>query len=149
MQKIVSNYIRSSLTGEKFTPSKENAKANLQPISCYQILELVELDFIGPLTSTKQGHKYILSVIYHYSKYAVAYATFQQNNNIVIDCLKNFSQFGIPERILTDQGRCFISQPFQDFLNLWGILKANCTSYHPETQGLVERFNGTIISILK
>ena len=150
MQKIVSNYIRSCLTCEKFKPSKENTKANLQPISSYQVLELVELDFIGPLTPTKQGHKYILSVIDHYSKYAVAYATFQQNTNTVIDCLKQyFSQFGIPERILTDQGRCFISQPFQDFLNLWGISKATSTSYHPQTQGLVERFNGTIISILK
>ena len=150
MQKIVSNYIQSCLTCEKFKPSKENTKANLQPISSHQVLELVELDFIGPLTPTKQGHKYILSVIDHYSKYAVAYATFQQNTKTVIDCLKQyFSQFGIPERILTDQGRCFISQPFQDFLNLWGIMKATSTSYHPETQGLVERFNGTIISILK
>ena len=150
MQKIVSNYIRSCLTCEKFKPSKENTKANLQSINSYQVLDLVELDFIGPLTPTKQGHKYILSVIDHYSKYAVAYATLQQNTNTVIDCLKQyFSQFGIPERILTDQGRCFISQPFQDFLNLWGIAKATSTSYHPETQGLVERFNGTIISILK
>ena len=141
---------RSCLTCEKFKPSKENTKANLQSINSYQVLDLVELDFIGPLTPTKQGHKYILSVIDHYSKYAVAYATLQQNTNTVIDCLKQyFSQFGIPERILTDQGRCFISQPFQDFLNLWGIAKATSTSYHPETQGLVERFNGTIISILK
>ena len=35
MQKIVSNYIRSCLTSEKFKPSKENAKTNLQPISIH------------------------------------------------------------------------------------------------------------------
>ena len=150
IQKIMSNYIRSCLTCEKFKPSKENTRANLQQIISHQVLELVELDFIGPLTPTKQGHKYILSIIDHFSKYAVAYATFQQNTNTVIDCLKQyFSLFGIPERILTDQGRCFISKPFSDFLSLWGVAKATSTSYHPETQGLVERFNGTIISILK
>ena len=78
-------------------------------MSSHQVLELVELDFIGPLTPTKQGHKYILSVVDHYLKYAVAYATFQQNIKTKIDCLKQyFSQFGILERILTDQRRRFI-----------------------------------------
>ena len=131
-------------------PSRENTRAKLKPIISHQVQDLLELDFIGPLTPTKQGHKYILSIIDHYSKYAVAYATFQKNTNMVIDCTKQyFSQFGIPQRILTDQGRCFISKPISYFLNLWGIAKATSTSYHPETQGLVERFNGTIISILK
>ena len=77
-QKVVSNYIRSCLTCERFMPSRENTRAKLKPIISHQVQDLLELDFIRPLTPTKQGHKYILSIIDHYSKYAVAYATFQK-----------------------------------------------------------------------
>ena len=150
MQRIISHSIRSCLTCEKFKPSKENTMARLQPINTQRVLELLEIDFVGPLTTTNQGHKYIVTVIDHFSKYAVAYATATQDTKAVIDCLKQyFSQFGIPDRILSDQGCAFISKPFLEFLNLWGIVKATSTSYHPETQGLIERFNGTIMQILK
>ena len=50
---------------------------------------------------------------------------------------------------MSDQGRSFLSKEFISFLKLWNITKSTSTSYHPQTQGLVERFNKTIIEILK
>ena len=150
LKKITADYICRCLTCEKFKPPKENTRAELQPIKTTAIFELLEIDFIGPLPETTNGNRYILSVVDHFSKYASAYATSRQDSKTVIDCLtKLFSEFGVPSKILSDQGRSFISKEFQDFLKLWNVKKATATSYHPQTSGLVERFNGTVIRILK
>ena len=150
LRKITADYICRCLTCEKFKPPKENTRAELQPIKTTAVFELLEIDFIGPLPETTNGNKYILSVVDHFSKYAAAYATSKQDSKTVIDCLtKLFSEFGVPSKILSDQGRSFVSKEFQDFLKLWNVKKATATSYHPQTSGLVERFNGTVIRILK
>ena len=150
LRKIVAHFICRCLVCEHFKPAKENTKAQLQPIESTQAWEVIEIDFIGPLTETANNNKYILSVVDHFSKYAVAYATPRQDSRTVVECLtKLFSQFGAPSRIISDQGRCFISKEFLDFCKLWNVRKSTATSYHPQTSGLVERFNGTIIRILK
>ena len=113
-------------------------------------MELIEIDFIGPLTTTKRGNKYILTIADHFSKFATAYSTERQDTETVISCLNNyFSKYGPVERILSDQGRSFLSKEFLSFLKLWNITKSTSTSYYPQTQGLVERLNKTIIEILK
>ena len=144
------DYICPCITSEKFKPPKENTRAELQPIKTTAVFELLELYFIGPLPETTNGNKYILSVVDNFSKYAAAYATSRQDSKTVIDCLtKLFSEFGVPSKIFSDQGRSFVSKEFQDFLKLWNVKKATATSYHSQTSGLVERFNGTVIRILK
>jgi hypothetical protein len=150
MRKIVADYICRCLDCEKFKPPAENTKALLQPIITHAPWEMIEIDFIGPLPETKNSNRYILSVIDHFSKFAVAYATPRQTATAVTDSLTRlFSEFGVPQKILTDNGRCFTSQVFMDFCILWGVNKRFSTSYHPATNGLVERFNGTLTRILK
>ena len=150
MRKIIAQYIKRCEQCEKYKPAKENTKANLQPIKSTRTMELIEIDFIGPLTTTKRGNKYILTIVDHFSKFAIAYSTERQDTETVISCLNNyFSKYGPVERILSDQGRSFFLKEFLSFLKLWNITKSTSTSYHPQTQGLVERFNKTIIEILK
>ena len=81
LRKIVANFICRCLTCEYFKPYKENTKAQLQPIESNKPWELIELDFIGPLTETGNNNKYILSVVDHFSKFAVTYATQKQDSS--------------------------------------------------------------------
>jgi transposase InsO family protein len=105
---------------------------------------------VGPLPTSGRQNRFILSIIDHFSKFAVAMPTQRQDTATVIDCMTKFcSQFGIPTRILSDQGRSLISREFLEWCKAWGIRKATSTSYHPQTQGLCERYNQTIIGILK
>ena len=61
-------------------------------------------------------------MIDHFSKYAVALATSRQDTQTVISCLtKFFTKFGPVERILTDNGRSFISKEFMEFAKTWSI----------------------------
>jgi hypothetical protein len=150
LKKIVADYICRCLDCERFKTAKENTKALLQTITSKQPWELIEIDFIGPVNESTSGKKYILSVVDHFSKYAVTYATSRQDSKTVIECLTNLvAQYGVPQRILSDQGRSFVSKDFQNFCVAWNIKKSTSTSYHPQTQGLVERFNSTIVQILK
>ncbi|OWZ02422.1 hypothetical protein PHMEG_00026022 [Phytophthora megakarya] len=59
------------------------------------------------------------------------------------------SRHGIPSRLLSDRGSNFISDLAKSFYETLGIKKLFGSAYHPKTQGLVERFNGTLIRMLK
>lgn len=60
-----------------------------------------------------------------------------------------FSRVGIPDEILTDQGTNFTSRLMQLFQKQLGISAIQTTPYHPQTDGLVERFNQTLKRMLQ
>lgn len=63
---------------------------------------------------------------------------------------KNFiCNFGIPHKILTDQGTDFCSSLFKDVAKLFKIQKLQTTAYHPQTNGALERSHATLADYLK
>ena len=65
---------------------------------------------------------------------------------IAQELMKIFARVGIPKEILTDQGSNFQSQELYRLLHI-GALRTS--PYHPQTDGLVERFNKTLKDMLK
>ena len=57
--------------------------------------------------------------------------------------------FGVPEALLSDRGTNLLSHLMQDVCKLLGIRKLNTTAYHPQCDGMVERFNRTLKTILR
>ena len=55
---------------------------------------------------------------------------------------------GIPEELLSDHGANFLSTLIQEVCQLLGVEKINTSGYHPQTDGLVEKFNSTLISMI-
>ena len=55
---------------------------------------------------------------------------------------------GVPSDLLSDRGANFLSHLMQELCHLMGIHKVNTTAYHPQTDGLVERFNRTLLDML-
>ena len=86
----------------------------------------------------------------HFTKYAQAYITPKQIA-IVVACplWENFLvHYGWPEKILTDQGKSFENNLFQELCKLAQVKKLCTSPYHPETNGQCEHFNATLISML-
>lgn len=111
---------------------------------------MVGVDLIGPLKLTRQGNKYILTIIDYYTKYAEAIALPNQEAETVVRALEQvFARHGMPSVLLTDQGRNFESHLFLSMCQLFGIEKKRTTAYHPQTDGLCERFNGVLKSLLR
>ena len=61
---------------------------------------------------------------------------------------KVISRHGVPTELLSDRGKAFLSKLMIDVYKLLGIRKANTTAYHPQTDGLVERFHRTLTDML-
>ena len=55
---------------------------------------------------------------------------------------------GVPEELLSDRGTNFLSDVILEMCSLLGIKKVNTSGYHPQTDGLVEKFNSTITNVL-
>ena len=70
-------------------------------------------------------------------------------NAVAEELLAFFSRVGVPEEILTDQGTNFTSQLLSEVYRLLDIKPIRTTPYHHQTDGLVERFNGTLKAMLK
>ena len=55
-----------------------------------------------------------------------------------------FSRVGIAKEVLTDQGSWFMSRVMRELLSLLQVKQLRTSVYHPQTDGLVERFNKTL-----
>ena len=58
------------------------------------------------------------------------------------------SRHGVPHQLLSDRGPSFLSCLMTEVCRLMGIKKVNTTAYHPQSDGLVERFNRTLLDML-
>lgn len=58
------------------------------------------------------------------------------------------TKLGVPEIIHSDQGRQYESRMFKDMCDLLGIQKTRTTAFHPKSDGMVERFNKTLATML-
>ena len=126
-------------------------KAPLQPIPPVGVpFSKIGIDIAGPLPRSDKGNRYILTIVDYATRYPEAFAIPSQTSEIVADALiELFSRMGIPNEIVSDQGTSFMSQLIQQLCTSLGIKKIKSTPYHPETNGLVERFNGSMKSMLR
>ncbi|CAF4895233.1 unnamed protein product [Pieris macdunnoughi] len=108
--------------------------------------ERIAVDIAGPFPLTEKGNKYIMVVMDYFTKWPEVFAIPNQEAVTVAEILVNdvFSRFGVPLEIHSDQGRNFESLLFQEVCRLMGIHKTRTTPYHPQSDGMVERFNQTL-----
>ena len=113
--------------------------------------EKCALDMVGPLPVTINGNKYILTFQDHLTKFSKAIPVENQEASTVAKAFvtKIVVEYGIPERILTDQGTNFTSEMFKNTCKLLKIEKIQTTAYHPESNGALERSHRTLAEYLR
>ncbi|EGT54255.1 hypothetical protein CAEBREN_31218 [Caenorhabditis brenneri] len=110
----------------------------------------IHMDVIGPFPETTDGNKYIIAAIDSFSRFAVAKATTDQKATTSLQFLiENIvSIHGIPNQVVTDQGRNFTSKMFQEVSKLLELDHIQTPSYHHESNGVIERLNRTLEEML-
>ena len=111
----------------------------------------VAVDIVGPIAPPSEaGHRYILTLVDYATRYPEAFPLKKITTEAVAEALLDiYSRVGIPEEVLTDQGTQFMSKCMQEVSRLLSIKGLTSTPYHPICNGLVERWNGTLKSMLK
>ncbi|KAI4905005.1 hypothetical protein NFI96_003630 [Prochilodus magdalenae] len=128
----------------------ERSHAPLQMLQSGAPMERVGVDVLGPFPETERGNKYVLVAMDYFTKWPEAYAVPDQSAVTTANCLVDhfFSRFGAPEELHSDQGRNFEAEVMQEVCARLGITKTRTTPLHPQSDGLVERFNRTLATQL-
>ena len=140
--------VTTAICRKKGPPQK--TRASLQQYVVGSPMERIALNVLGPLTLTEQGNKYILVVADYFSKWTEAFPMPDQESSTVADFLVKevISQFGVPLLNHSDQGKNFESALFSEICHMLGMKKTRTTPYLPQSDGMVERFNRTLLDQL-
>jgi transposase InsO family protein len=113
-----------------------------QAENCWQT---VSVDLIGPLTPSKNGHKYILSVVDVFSKFPLVFPLRNATAKPIIKLLENFVflTFNVPKVLMSDNGKQFVGKEFESFLRKYNVRHHTTPYYHPQANP-VERVNKVI-----
>ena len=125
-------------------------KAPLEVSHASRPLERIAMDIMGPLPETPRGNRYILVVGDYFTKWKEAYPLPDMEALSIAKVLVNefICWFGVPDSIHTDQGKNFEAKVIREICHLLGVTKTRTTPYHPQSDGLVERFNRTLLEML-
>lgn len=132
-------------------PNQVIPPAPLVPIPAIgEPFEHVIVDCVGPLPKTKSANEFLLTVMCVATRYPEAIPLRKITSKAVVKALvKFFSTFGLPKIIQTDQGTNFMSKLFTQTFSSLGIQHRVSSPYHPESQGVLERFHQTLKCMLK
>lgn len=122
----------------------------MESIKLESPMELWAMDVLGPLPMTARGNQYILVMSDHLPKWVEAVPMANQRADTTARAFVDevVTRHGIPEKLLTDQGRNFEADLMKEVLQLLGVSKLRTSTYHPQTDGQVERFNRTFERVL-
>ena len=125
-------------------------KAQLHTVPAGYPMQIVSVDIMGPLQATQDGCKYVLVAADHFTRWVEVYPIKNQEAQTVSRKLidEMFFRFSPPEQLHSDQGRQFESDLIAEICNMLGIKKTRTTPYHPQGNGMVERFNRTLLDML-
>ncbi|XP_058448351.1 uncharacterized protein K02A2.6-like [Malaya genurostris] len=126
--------------------AKTNSKTKLEswPLP-QQPWQRVHCDFAGPVDGI-----YYLIVVDAYSRWPEVIPTKRITTAATLTMFREiFSRHGMPETLITDNGTQFTSENFESYCTNNGILHLKTPPYHPQSNGLAERFVDTFKRTLR
>lgn len=112
--------------------------------------QVLSVDLIGPLPRSSSGLRFIFSVLDVFSKYCLFFPLRSSTASKVVQWLEDhvFLIYGVPDRLIADNGPQFRSKIFRDVLKRYGVKLCFTANYHPQANPVerVHRVLKTIIS---
>jgi len=145
MRKDITSWVSECVRCKKAKVTRHN-KAPIQsfPDSSGKFNE-VHVDLVGPLPTNKNC-KYLLTMIDRYTRWVEAIPLPDITTETIVDAflLHWVARYGPPRCLVSDRGAQFESRMWSEVMTQLGIHKHRTTSYHPCSNGLVERFHRTL-----
>jgi len=148
----VSRYCQSCDQCQRSVPKGRVTKVPMEQLPIIdEPFSRIAIDLIGPIQpASERGHRYILTAVDFSTRYPEAVALKGIETERVAEALVEiFSRVGLPKEILSDRGSQFTSDLMKEICRLLSIKQLITSPYHPQCNGLVEKFNGTLKMMLK
>ena len=150
LKESVHNWVRRcAKCGARKSPSKKY-RAALGTYNVGAPMDRVATDILGPFPVSDRGNRYVLLVCDQFTKWTEAYAIPDYKAHTVAAKLVDefFSRFGPSLELHSDQGSTYESVLFKEVCKLLDIHKTRTTPFHPSSNGMVERFNRTLLDMI-
>ena len=114
--------------------------------------EQVHMDLITGLPLSRNGHDTILTVVDQLTRVAIFIPTTKSISakgvaRLFFDHV--FWHYGMPSVIISDRDARFTSVFWQELMDLMGTNLRMSTAFHPQTDGMAERYNRTVEEMLR
>ena len=136
-------------TCQRVNPRMPKQRPELHPIPVTDVWNQIGIDIVGPLPETVRGNKYIITVTDYFSKWPEAGPLPDKSAVGVANFM--FSLFcchGWPKIVISDQGREFVNAVSRNLFEKTGVDHRISSAYHPQTNGLDEQTNQTLVKSL-
>ena len=153
MAEDVTNYVARCDKCNRNKAEVNLPKGLLQPIAVPdQVWHDITMDYITSLPPTPRGFDAILVIVDRLSKMVLlepAHTTSTAKSAAEMLERRVLSHFGCPKTLLTDRDPRFMAQYFQDWCKARCIKHTPSSAYHPQTDGLSERYNRVLEDVLR
>ena len=127
----------------------QTVRPPLTPIPVAGPFDRVGVDVLK-FPRSASGNQYAIVFVDYLTKWPEVFATGDQTALTIANLFVRevVCRHGVPSQLLSDRGAAFLSQLMAQVCEVLGVKKVNTTAYHPQTDGLVERFNRTLTNML-
>ena len=120
------------------------------PLSTFKVpsrcFDHINIDLVGPLPPS-QGYTYLFTIVDRFTHWPLSDTSASTCARALVSHW--ISRFGLPGEISSDRGAQFTSKLWTTVSQLLGMKHIKTTLYHPQANGLVERFHRHLKSALQ
>ena len=146
MRKDIENYVKCCDLCQRRKENREFTAPLGKPETPTSPFEVTAMDITGPYPLTPRGNRFLLTFVDHLTKYVEAYPI---PDVTAETCARVYAsqivtRHGTGSQLITDQGRNFMSSFFQETCKLLGIRTTRTSTYHPMSNGVLERWHRSL-----
>lgn len=134
MRRYVTDYLKRCVECLRYKPSNQKPAGLLQTPVLQQRGEVLAIDLFGPLPAGDQGERWVFLIEDVATRwvelFALVDATAETCSRVLLE--EYFLRYGLPRRVVSDNGTQFVSAVMQQCMHLMGVKQELIPLYHPE-----------------